>query len=1053
MSERSRRKERTKRQCCRLAVNNLSKVIFSLPEFRVSDEALLKITIVPLLRVFAKVHRVILMSHNASSGHLGDTPPRHWTMHRLWWVSCLVAILVVAMAFAMQFDWVSSTSLYQESKNALKRGDYVESLKLGRRLMLRDSHRAEGMLFVAESCAKLGQQAEALQLLEQVRTEKPSLSEIALLMTARIQCDDLHRPFDAEQSLREALRVNPASLSAHEKLAFILGLAGRSWEATRHRLFLVSQDEIPLQHLSLLALGSTAAENPEILKEYVQTSPDDVLIKCRLSRIATRDGRIDEAEKLIDEVIQCQPSLLAAQAWKGELLLHHEDDSGLAQWQKALPANANEFPDIWFVLGGWAARCHEPRAAVRCYWECLRRDANHQSASYQMSQILEQLGESDSASVFRQHAHLIGDLITAAKTVEISGSFEAAKRAVVLCDELGLKVEADAWRKVIWQSDPNARWQEELPTRSRRRKGAPRTDDQSNPALNIDFAAYPLPQLYKERTFATGGISGSISNDHIRFAEQALAVGIDFTYRNGSGPASGGEYMYEFSGGGVVAVDYDLDGWPDLYFSQGSESSPLVEQDQLLDRIYRNLGGSTFSDCTTASGIREPGFSQGCAAGDFDNDGFPDLYVANIGANRFFHNNGDGTFTDVTSQTGTAGDRWTTSCAIADLNGDGNPDLFTVNYVTGKGLLTTACRMPDGSTRLCTPHEFPAAHDQLFINLGDGRFQDQSQSAGIEAPEGKGLGLVVGSFDSSGRLSLFVANDAVPNFYFANVTAKRGDSPQFEERGYLSGLAVDADGQPQACMGVAAGDANGDGLLDLYVTNFRNESNTLYLQQSDGGFIDATRSSGLREPSFAMLGFGTQFLDADLDGWQDLIVTNGHVGNLKHHGVPYEMPPQFYRNLGKGSFAELPASTLGSFFSGQYLGRGLARLDWNRDGRDDFAISHVNSSAALVTNQTITAGHFLTVQLRGVESDRDAIGSIVTVHAGPQRLVQHLTAGDGYQACNQRQLIFGLGDFNAIDSLEVQWPTGKIQRVTPVPIDGTLLLIEGKNDTTVISNP
>ena len=361
--------------------------------------------------------------------------------------------------------------------------------------------------------------------------------------------------------------------------------------------------------------------------------------------------------------------------------------------------------------------------------------------------------------------------------------------------------------------------------------------------------------------------------------------------------------------------------------------------------------------------------------------------------------------------------------------------------------------MPDGSTRLCTPHEFPAAHDQLFINLGDGRFEDRSQSAGIEVPEGKGLGLVVGPFDSTGRLNVFVANDAVPNFYFANLNAKRGDSPQFEERGYLSGLAVDADGQPQACMGVAAGDANGDGLLDLYVTNFRNESNTLYLQQRDGGFVDATRSSGLREPSYAMLGFGTQFLDADLDGWQDLIVTNGHVGNLKHHGVPYEMPPQFYRNLGKGTFVELPASTLGSFFSGKYLGRGLARLDWNRDGRDDFAISHVNSSAALVTNQTITAGHFLIVQLVGVESDRDAIGSIVTVHEGSRRFVRHLTAGDGYQACNQRQLVFGLGGCDAIHELEVQWPTGKIQRFPSVPVDCAVLLIEGRIEQTVLSNP
>ena len=984
-----------------------------------------------------------------SSSTSSDGAPG-WSVGRWWVVWSLGAILLAAIPTSFMIDWVSSPTLYQQASLALERGDFSAALKLGHRLMLRRSHRGEGMLFVAESSAKLGHDDEALQMLEQARVEKPSLNEVALLLKARILCDDLHRLFDAEQTLREVLRVNPASIAARDKLSFILGLAGRSWEATEHRLWLISQDRFPLHHLSLLALGSTAAENPDLLKTFAQSSPDDLLIQCGLSRVALREGRIEEGERLIDAVIQRAPSLLAPQAWKGELLLHRGDEAGLETWQGALPVEADDFPDIWYVRGGWAGRRDEPRVAIRCYWECMRRDGNHHSACYQLSQTLKMLGEAESAELFRQRAQLLGDFVTSAKTVEISGSPEAGLRAATACDALGLMVEADAWREVLRRADPAARWRTDLLPRLRHTNGASRGDPAKDPAFTVDLSVYPLPALRRERTSTKDTTPERHSSDPIRFDNQALSVGINFTYRNGSHPESDSEFMYEFSGGGVVAIDYDLDSWPDLYFTQGSDQSPLVAQKTWIDRIFRNRGDGTFSDCTTEARIDEPGFSQGATSGDFDNDGFPDLYVANIGANRFFQNNGDGTFTDITGVTGTAGDRWTTSCAMADLNGDGYPDLFTVNYVTGKDLLTRPCRMADGSTRLCTPHEFPAAHDQLFVNLGDGRFEDQSRSAGIEVPEGKGLGVVVGPLDASGRLSLFVANDAVPNFALMNLTSQRGDRAQFEDRGYLMGLAVDADGQPQACMGVAAGDPNGDGRLDLYVTNFRNESNTLYLQQPDGGFVDMTRPSGLREPSYAMLGFGTQFLDADLDGWQDLVVTNGHVGNLKHHGVPYEMAPQFFRNLGNARFVEVTASSLGPFFQGEYLGRGLSRLDWNRDGREDFAVSHLNSPAALVTNQSVRSGRFLAVQLCGVESDRDAIGSIVTVHVGDRKLVRHLTTGDGYQACNQRQLIFGLNDAEIVDRLDVQWPSGKTQQLTWLPVNCALLLIEGRLGWTII---
>ena len=388
---------------------------------------------------------------------------------------------------------------------------------------------------------------------------------------------------------------------------------------------------------------------------------------------------------------------------------------------------------------------------------------------------------------------------------------------------------------------------------------------------------------------------------------------------------------------------------------------------------------------------------------------------------------------------------------MADLNGDAWPDLYVVNYVEGPQMFERSCLLADGSPRLCTPYEFQATHDRLYLNLGDGRFRDVSADADILVPDGKGLGIVTADFDNSGQLSLFVGNDTVPNFFFRNRTARPGDVPLFVELGFVAGLAVDGEGRSQACMGVACGDANEDGLVDLFVTNFYQEANTLYVQQPGLLFSDDTRLAGLYEPGFSQLGFGTQFLDADLDGRLDLVVTNGHVGNLSHTGVPYQMPTQFYRNTGSGKFVELPASQLGDFFEAKHLGRGLARLDWNRDGLDDFAVSHLEEAVALMTNQTTTDNQFISFQLRGVTSARDTIGATVTVTCGLNRLTRQLTAGDGYHASNERRLTFGVGRAARIDTVEVRWPSGSAQSYGDLPVSSEFLLIENQPTPVLLS--
>jgi hypothetical protein len=331
----------------------------------------------------------------------------------------------------------------------------------------------------------------------------------------------------------------------------------------------------------------------------------------------------------------------------------------------------------------------------------------------------------------------------------------------------------------------------------------------------------------------------------------------------------------------------------------------------------------------------------------------------------------------------------------------------------------------------------------LFWNRGDESFDDVTTSSGIERPDGKGLGIIAADFSGTGRLNLFIANDGTPNFYFENQTASPADPPSFTEQAVLAGLAWNEFGNAQACMGVVAEDLTSDGALDLFVTNFYDEYNTLYVQHAGGLFADESRRWGLVEPSLPWLGFGAQAVDAELDGFHDLVVTNGHVDDYTLSGIPLEMPPQFFWNTGGGRFAELDAAGLGPYFEGRYLGRGMARLDANRDGAEDLVVTHLDAPAALLVNETPERGHWLAVRLRGTASSRDAIGASVTVQSGERQLARQLVAGDGYQSANEPRLVFGLGRDAGPVSLRVQWPSGEEQRFDGIAVDQDVLVVEG----------
>lgn len=962
-------------------------------------------------------------------------------------VCAAVAMTVIAIgagaAFVFRTPPPTSEALLDEARLTLARGDHRKAEELACRAAASKNPSPWALLVAAEASLKSNRYADALAYYQRVPRTSPAVASSADFGEAEMLCH-LGRVSESEAQLRQLLARDPRHTLAHFRLAFLLNITGRRWEAQPHLLHLVKNRAADIEHLLLLGNSQRQIEDKALLDATARMLPDDPLPKLGAARLALTLNRPDEARPLLKAVLSQRPDEPESVVRWGQLLLEDADSTPFVTWSASLRPEVERHPDAWMLRGQFAQRNGQLKTATRCFWEALRRDPGHRAACHQLGRSLIELNDAARAEPFLERAELLQRLATALDDLfHHRDHLESMRRAALLTRQLGRLWEAASWSSIALSIDPGLIWAQEIlyEVSPQLHPDLLQTSPAHDPSRQVDLASFPLPEWTSSSTPAQPRLTSIQPPADIRFVDRAQPMGIDFRYENAADDTTPGARIFETTGGGVGVIDYDLDGWPDLYLTQGNTdpSGVAPTSDELTDRLFRNRGAERFEDVTVPARLGDRDFSQGVSVGDFNNDGFPDLYVANLGRNRLYLNHGDGTFDDITDDAGITGSLWTTSCLMADLNGDGFPDLYDVNYAAGESLLTRICEK-QGVIRSCSPRAFDAAPDRVWLNQGDGRVRDVTSESGIDVPGGYGLGIVALDLDGTGRLSLFVANDEVPNFLFVNSTTSP-ESIRFEERALLAGVALDADGMSQACMGVAAGDADGDGLTDLFVTNFYQESNTLYRQIARGQFADVTRTARLRDPSFAVLGFGTQFLDADLDGWDDLVVTNGHIDDLTAIGEPHKMPTQFFRNLGQGRFTEVPASTLGPFFRENHLGRGLARLDWNRDGRDDFVVSHLREPSSLLTNETPAIGHFLAVQLRGTRCSRDAIGATVEIVAGDRRFIKQLTAGDGYQASNERQLRFGLGSVRQVDELTIRWPGGAVQTWTAIAADQTILVI------------
>ncbi|HEY8233005.1 MAG TPA: CRTAC1 family protein [Vicinamibacteria bacterium] len=531
----------------------------------------------------------------------------------------------------------------------------------------------------------------------------------------------------------------------------------------------------------------------------------------------------------------------------------------------------------------------------------------------------------------------------------------------------------------------------------------------------------------------------------VRFTEVARTVGIDFLQANS---ATSNKYLLETMGGGVALFDYDHDGRLDVFFTNGAKledpmppgKAPAKSERGYWNRLYKQSADGTFADVTEKAGLTglpQDRYDMGAAVGDYDNDGFPDLYVTSYGANTLFRNNGDGSFRDVTAKAGVAGSGWSASAGFFDYDNDGRLDLFVTRYVVWSFEKNGYCgEKRPGYRAYCHPDNYEPTTSLLFRNNGDGTFSDASAKAGLAASHGKALGVAFADYDHDGHVDVYVANDSVQSQLFHN-----NGNGTFTEEGLLLGVGFNEDGKTFAGMGVDFADYDNDGRPDVVVTDLSNERYRLFHQGGDGSFQDATNASGVGAATLAFAGWSTGFIDYDNDGWKDLFVAQGHVMDTIEKTAPnlrYLQPPLLLRNEA-GRFSRVQP---GEVFQGEWAGRGAAFGDLDEDGDVDVVVSNVGQRALVLRNDGGNRGRWLRIRTRGTRSNRDGIGCRVkvTTAAGSQSFT--VTTAVGYLSASDKRLLVGLGSASTASLVEVRWPSGAVQTLRDVAAGQTLELQE-----------
>lgn len=781
------------------------------------------------------------------------------------------------------------------------------------------------------------------------------------------------------------------------------------------------------------------------LSEFLREAPDDFRLRVAQARYQTGNGQLDEARKALKECQTERPADRPTLAALAAVFYEAADWNQLAQ---TLADISTDDSDPWLLLRlrGHLLN-HERRfaEAVDQFQAALRLDPACAECRVGLAESFAGLGQPErqreESDIARQLARIQSRLgLLDAEPDRVEALLEVAQ----IAEQIDLHAEARAMAEYLLRLSPQhtetrallARLPEAISPADERlaSAGTSRTGHRAHSTNDKDAAA--------RTSFVRPSEAPSANAVTPRFTQVARTWNVDFQRHD---DIVGLHRILESNGGGVAAFDFDLDGWIDLFFTNGCRLPRRLQDQSHSNELFRNRGqgrdgtsdGTSFSRVTLPAGLWRSGYFYGCAVGDIDSDGFDDLYVSAFGRHLAWLNQGDGTFREVTEQWGIAIDAWGSSAAFGDLNRDGHLDLYVDNYAVTSDDPPQLCPSkisPDGYV-VCPPTLFPAADDVLLVSNGTGGFLDMTQPAGITGLDGRGLGVVIFDVDRDGWPDVFVANDVTPNFLYLNRTANssggRSDpvellKPRFDDLAGVLGVAVDREGKAVASMGIACGDTDGDGWPDLLITTFLGETSTFFRSQGGIGFVDESLASGLGPPTRSTLGFGTEFLDCDNDGWLDAFIANGHVEDVSwgpgHE--PYRMPPQMFHNNRRGRFSEVSLQA-GDYFQGRWLGRGVAVADLDNDGDLDFAVSHQLDPSEVLRNDTKSPHRSVIVKLVGqVPSNRSAIGARVETDGLDMKVVREIIGGGSYLSSSDRRVHVGLGSKSSLPRMRIVWPSG-----------------------------
>jgi tetratricopeptide (TPR) repeat protein len=949
---------------------------------------------------------------------------------------CLVAGTLSCGAIAVSVSWWKEREL-DRALREMDAGRYDQAIGRLEQLAARWPGRPEVEYSLGACAASLGRVDEALTAWARVPRGSP-LATRAALGRARMALDH-GRLAVAEESLTPLLKEPGEVGEQAARLADQVDLFSGRPRAIGRRIeqrWQMAHDRAGLLRLHWqLDIGPyPVAAVREALDRMAREAPEDDRVWLGQAHLATVTGRYDEADKMLK---RCEarrsddPDVLQARmAWAvgtGRL----DDALRVASHLPASCLNPAEAASVNYRLAALRGDATAERAALERWVELAPGDP---SAWERLAELASRDGSLDRVASFRkrkaeidrardEYRHLMG----VAGAGALSGTADLARTA----ESLGRRFEARGWwtiRVLQAPDDREARASLECLSQAK-----PASSPAGRTLADLISVSSNAPVRALSSRPATLAVP--------MFRDLADSAGLRFAYQNDPTML---HRLPETMGGGLGLIDYNGDGWLDVYAVQGGKlpNEPTAPSPKQGDRLFRNKRDGTFEDVTAIAGLitMPGGYGHGVAVGDYDNDGHPDLFITRWRSYALYHNKGDGTFEDATERAGLHGPRdWPTSAAFADLDSDGDLDLYVCHYLDWDPQRSHPCPNPDrpNSYHYCVPRGFDAKADHVFRN-DSGRFVDVTLQGGIVDRDGRGLGVVIADLDDDRHPDIFVANDMTANFLFHNLGGFR-----FEEIGESAGVGSSGEGGYQAGMGIACGDLDGDGRPDLAVTNFYGESTTLFVNLGDGLFADRTAACGLRVSSRYVLGFGAYFLDANNDGLLDLATVNGHVNDYRPV-IPYAMPAQLFLGTGSGRVAEVSESA-GACWQVPHVGRGMAAGDVDNDGRLDLLFVSEGEPLVYFRNQGPT-GHFITLKLEGTEpgSNRDAVGARVMLTSSGRRQVAQRIGGGSFLSASDDRLHFGLGESTGIEAVEVRWPSGHLDRYTDLAVDTAYLLKEGQ---------